>query len=203
MLNRIEATFRQLASRLRTIKGEPSSTKYYPYELVDEIEALTPPAKSTYTIEEYITGQGPSTIGVFITNTYHLPNIPHYRNSVIVAHNAVNVDCLGSGYFYGPQVALIGPDVLNGGVGYVRHVYLPKLEQMPYGTFYGASDLKYVELGTSKDSIIQLYGNPYDLFLGSIEKIYVPDDLVDTYRNAYYWREYAEKIVGISSKPSL
>ena len=103
------------------------------------------------------------------------------------------------------------------------NAFLPKIQTMGERCFYGCGYLQYVDLGTEVSSIsnYSFYGCSrlakviirrtdgiptleggyvFDnsLIVSGAGYIYVPNNLVESYRTASYWSEYANKIDGLN-----
>lgn len=83
----------------------------------------------------------------------------------------------------------------------LNKVELPFVEMISSLAFYNCYGLESIAIGTDLDTVCELenadafYNTSQDL------KIYVPDDLVDSYKEATNWTEHAAKIAGISERP--
>lgn len=83
----------------------------------------------------------------------------------------------------------------------LNKVELPFVETISSLAFYNCYGLESIVIGTDLDTVCELenadafYNTSQDL------KIYVPDDLVDSYKEATNWTEHATKIAGISERP--
>ena len=74
-------------------------------------------------------------------------------------------------------------------------INLPMCESIGGSAFSGCHNLKTITVGTSLSTVCKAgwLGLDYDSF----EAIYVPSALVDAYKSAQYWSDYADKIFGI------
>ena len=74
-------------------------------------------------------------------------------------------------------------------------INLPMCESIGDNAFSGCHNLKTITVGTSLSTVCKAgwLGLDYDSF----EAIYVPSALVDAYKSAQYWSDYADKIFGI------
>ena len=78
-------------------------------------------------------------------------------------------------------------------------VFLPNLEKIGSSAFADCTGLKRARLGTNKTSVITTASNAMTKTGRGI--IYVPDDLLDQYKNDSSWKPVASRIYGISSMP--
>lgn len=83
-------------------------------------------------------------------------------------------------------------------VGSLKTVIIPNCEEI-HGSAFTNSGLKTLYIGRN----CTLLGNAFSSsgMTQADGRIYVPDDLVDTYKAATYWSTFASKIVGWSEYP--
>lgn len=91
--------------------------------------------------------------------------------------------------------------VINGGAftwcKALDHIDLPVIEWI-YGnyTFRGCNNLKYIKIGTQDST--EVARTDGSLEIPTDTKIYVPDSLIDEYKNGTNWSEYASQIYPLS-----
>lgn len=105
-------------------------------------------------------------------------------------------NCIALGHVELPNVT-----VINGGAfawcKALDHIDLPVIEWI-YGnyTFRGCNNLKYIKIGTQDST--EVARTDGSLEIPTDTKIYVPDSLIDEYKNGTNWSKYASQIYPLS-----
>lgn len=80
-------------------------------------------------------------------------------------------------------------------------VSFPKIENIGFYSFYNCTNLKTIYIGIDSDKVCSLGSNCFDN-CNSLTDIYVPEALVDSYKNATNWSNYAEIIKAYTGEVS-
>ena len=116
-----------------------------------------------------------------------------------------------------PQLSSTNTNVFKG-CSELEIVKLPSLTAMSSGIFYDCSSLRRLVIGTNRTTVVKFtaatdaFENCYHI-LGEAHEtynpdglkdgyIYVPDNLVDSYKSATNWSLFADQIKGISELPT-
>lgn len=78
----------------------------------------------------------------------------------------------------------------------LQYLELPKLEAIGKNTFYNCTSLQYIKIGTQDSTEVATASSSPNI--PSQTKVYVPDALVDSYKTATNWSNYASQIYPLS-----
>lgn len=154
-----------------------------------------------------------------------------FRDANIKVFNSTSVDNLGAQAFYGSVLEECNiPNLVSLSSGSAFHsckikkAYFPKLTSLGTSTFYGCTALLYAHIGKPTTINGRAFEGCTNLQAVIIERtsvsalnssntfsssgisngtgfIYVPDELVDSYKGATNWSTYADQIKPISELP--
>ena len=84
----------------------------------------------------------------------------------------------------------------------LRSVNLPKVTSISNFAFDGCTNLRTVIIGTDHSSVCTLgHSNAFSSATSTLLRIYVPDSLITSYKNAFNWSYYRNQISGSSYIP--
>lgn len=92
-----------------------------------------------------------------------------------------------------PNVTSIGSDAFGSCHGFTD-ISFPKVTSINTHAFSGCYGLVTIYVGTETSTVCTLLGTNAFSYTPSLTNIYVPASLVDSYKSATNWSEYADKI---------